>query len=117
MSYKKLRPKVIKVMGKDYHIRFIATTPIAHENLGQCDHKKMMIAIEEDQVPVEELDTVIHEILHAIWYQMSIGEGPMEEEPIVRRTANGLLQVILDNPALLKYASAIKNLPLEEYHV
>lgn len=114
MSYMKLRPKVSKVMGKDYVIKFVSTSPIAHENLGQCDHKKMLICIEEDQVPVEELDTVIHEILHAIWYQMSIGEGPMEEEPIVRRTANGLLQVILDNPALLKYASAIKNLPLRD---
>jgi hypothetical protein len=114
MSYIKLRPKVIKVMGKDYSIKFVSTSPIAHENLGQCDHKKMLICIEEDQVPVEELDTVIHEILHAIWYQMSIGEGPMEEEPIVRRTANGLLQVILDNPVLLKYASAIKNLPSKD---
>lgn len=114
MSYKKLRPKVIKVMGKDYAIKYVGTSPIAHENLGQCDHKKMLICIEEEQVPVEELDTVIHEILHAIWYQMSIGEGPMEEEPIVRRTANGLLQVILDNPSLLKYASAIKNLPQED---
>lgn len=114
MSYKKLRPRVIKVMGKNYQIKFVNTSPIAHENLGQCDHKKMLICIEEEQVPVEELDTVIHEILHAIWYQMSIGEGPMEEEPIVRRTANGLLQVILDNPELLKYSSAIKNLPLED---
>lgn len=114
MIYKKFRPKVIKVMGKNYHIKFVATSPIAHENLGQCDHKKMLICIEEDQVPVEELDTVIHEVLHAIWYQMSIGEGPMEEEPIVRRTANGLLQVILDNPEMLKYAAAIKNLPLED---
>lgn len=114
MSYKKLRPKVIRVMGKDYALKFVGTSPIAHENLGQCDHKKMLICIEEDQVPVEELDTVIHEILHAIWYQMSIGEGPMEEEPIVRRTANGLLQVILDNPSMLKYATAVKNLPLED---
>jgi hypothetical protein len=104
-------------MGKNYHIKYVKTSPIAHENLGQCDHKKMMICIEEEQVPVEELDTVIHEILHAIWYQMSIGEGPMEEEPIVRRTANGLLQVILDNPDLLKYAAAIKNLPSEEDNV
>lgn len=114
MSYKKLRPKIIKVMGKDYGLKFIDVSPIEHANLGQCDHKKMLICIQEEQVPVEELDTVIHEILHAIWYQMSIGEGPMEEEPIVRRTANGLLQVILDNPSLLKYASAIKNLPLKD---
>jgi hypothetical protein len=114
MSYKKLRPKVVRVMGRDYHMKYVKTSAIAHENLGQCDHKKMTIAITEDQVPVEELDTIIHEILHAIWYQMSIGEGPMEEEPIVRRSANGILQVILDNPGLLKYAASIQNLPPED---
>jgi hypothetical protein len=114
MSYRKLRPKSIRVMGKLYKLRFIPTSPIEHNNLGQCDHKKMLITIEDDQIPVEELDTVIHEILHAIWYQMSIGEGPMEEEPLVRRTANGLLQIILDNPELLKYISAVKNLPVED---
>jgi hypothetical protein len=114
MSYKKLRPKSIRVMGKVYQIKFIPTSPIDHENLGQCDHRKMLITIEDDQVPVEELDTVIHEILHAIWYQMSIGEGPMEEEPLVRRMANGFIQVFLDNQNLLKYVAAIKNVPLEE---
>lgn len=114
MNYKQLRPKLIKVMGKNYQLRFIPTSPIDHANLGQCDHKKMLITVEDGQIPVEECDTVIHEILHAIWYQMSIGEGPMEEEPIVRRTANGLLQVVLDNPGLVKYIAAIKNIPSED---
>lgn len=114
MSYKKLRPKSLRIMGKIYQVKYVEVTPIEHGNLGECDHKKMHIHIMEDQVPVEELDPVIHEVLHAIWYQMSIGEGPMEEEPLVRRMANGFIQVFLDNPHLLKYMAAMKNLPEED---
>jgi hypothetical protein len=109
MSYKKLRPKQVKVMGKSYAIVFVADCTIEHENLGQCDHKKMTIAVQDHQAAVEEADTLLHEILHAIWYQMSINCGPMDEEPIVRRMTSGFMQVFLDNPELLKYLSAIKN--------
>jgi hypothetical protein len=109
MNYKKLRPKSVRVMGKIYEFNFVHECSIDHENLGQCDHKKLTIAIQDYQLPVEEGDTVLHEILHAVWHQMGIDGGPMEEEPIVRRSASGLFQVFLDNPSLLKYFSAIKN--------
>lgn len=109
MSYKKLRPNQVRVMGRIYKILFVGDCTIEHENLGQCDHKKLTIAIQDHQAPVEEADTLLHEILHAIWHQMSINCGPLDEEPIVRRMTSGFMQVFLDNPELLKYLSSIKN--------
>lgn len=109
MTTNKLRPKQVRVMGKVYKIVWVQDCTIEHENLGQCDHKKMTIAVQDHQPLVEEADTLLHEILHAIWYQMSINCGPMDEEPIVRRMTSGFMQVFLDNPELLKYLSSIKN--------
>ncbi len=109
MKQVKLRPKQVRVMGKIYKVTFVSASTIDHENFGQCDHNKLTIAVQDYQLPVEEADTLFHEITHAIWYQMGVGHGPMEEEPIVHRLASGWTQVFLDNPELLKYFSAIQN--------
>ena len=109
MKHRKYRPKELRVMGRDYIIVFEKETTFKSSAAGLCDNQKMIITIMEDQHPVEELDTVIHELLHAIWHHMSMGEHLPEEEVLVRKTAGGLTQVFLDNPHLIKYISLIDN--------
>jgi hypothetical protein len=107
MKYKQARPKVLRVMGRDYVVTFEKEATFKSPAAGLCDNQKMTITILDDQHPTEELDTLIHELLHAIWYQMSMGEHNPEEEVIVRKTAGGLTQVILDNKQFGTFIDAI----------
>lgn len=48
--------------------------------------------------PVDELaDTIIHEVLHAIWAERELGQK-VEEEAAVTALAHGLTAVFKDNP-------------------
>jgi hypothetical protein len=51
----------------------------------------------------EEADTVLHEILHAILFQMAVLLPPDVEEQFVRSAATGLYAVLQDNPQLAKW--------------
>lgn len=108
MKYEKLRPKTIRVNGKLYKVLFNAKNPLVEfDNHGHCDNSKLVIHIEGEQVPMEELDTLIHEMLHAIWAQMTLTDiDDALEERIVRAMGTGLAGVIADNPKLLDYFKA-----------
>lgn len=107
MKYKAARPKILRVMGRDYKVTFEKESTFKSSAAGLCDNQKMTITIMDEQHPAEELDTVIHELLHAIWHHMSMGEHPPEEEVLVRKSAGGLTQVILDNQQFSTYITAI----------
>ena len=94
-------------MGRDYVVTFEKEATFKSNAAGLCDNQKLTITILDDQQPSEELDTLIHELLHAVWYQMSMGEHPPEEEVIVRKAAGGLTQVILDNKQFGSYIAAV----------
>ncbi|BAJ51835.1 hypothetical protein CJ97_gp47 [Ralstonia phage RSB2] len=55
--------------------------------------------------PVEEADTLIHEVLHAII--ASAGLTVPEEEPIVRALASNLTGVLADNPTFRRHLNAL----------
>ena len=108
MKHIKLRPDVVRIMGRNYAVVFETDSVLGTENLGTCNTQRCLIAIREGQHPVEEADTLIHEIMHAVWYCMSISEGGAGEEAVVRRMASGFAAVLMDNPDLLKYLEAIQ---------
>nr|WLW40598.1 hypothetical protein HIBIKMCM_00031 [Ralstonia phage BOESR1] len=86
-------------MGRTYEITFEEDLDV----LGECGTIDCHIAIKENQNPVEEADTVLHEVLHAVHFLMDIGLSPKLEEQVVRKMATGLMQVFADNPQLLMY--------------
>lgn len=104
------RPTSVRIMGRDYTIVYEDDSILGTENLGRTYSNLCVIGVKVDQHPVEEADTLIHEILHAIWYCMSISEGGADEEAVVRRMASGLLQVFMDNPDLLAYLTNVRKL-------
>lgn len=109
MKHEKLRPGQIRVMGRNYIVLFEDESLLGGDALGLCNNHKCVIIIREGQHPVEEADTLLHEIFHAIWYCMNISHGGTDEEGVVHRMASGMLQVLMDNPSLLKYYQAIQN--------
>lgn len=94
-----LRPEVVRILGRDYTIDF--TDDI--NSLGLCDPEVCEIAIREGMHPVEEADTVLHEILHGLMFTMHVGLSFNKEEEVVSRLSTGLMQVMQDNPELLTY--------------
>lgn len=100
-----LLPKKVRILGRDYKILIKDDM----EGLaGECRCTACQIDIQDEQHPVEEADTVLHEILHAIHYLMDIGLSHKLEEHVVRKVATGLTQVFLDNPKLLIYLANVR---------
>ena len=109
MKHVKLRPRIIKVLGRAYVISYEPALNLGVPNVGMCDNSNLVIHILDGQHSVEEADTLIHELLHALWFIMSIDHGGADEEAVVCRLASGLIGVFLDNHELLVYLQSIKN--------
>ena len=68
---------------------------------GQYDAHPPRIAIAPEQRIDQEANTLLHESLHAMWDHFSLPAD--EEERCVTLLANGLTELIVRNPDLLKY--------------
>lgn len=70
------------------------------DKFGHCDFVGSTIAIaNEGMANAHVVNTLLHECLHALWREYNL---PIEhEEHIVTCLANGLTQLIRDNPSLL----------------
>ena len=99
----------IKIFGKPFEVKFLEDDFESH-TLGLCRPVGNSITILEGMTPAEELDTVLHELLHAISHVMSVPFPNQEaEEVVVHMIGTGLAGVFLDNPSLLAYiAQTIK---------
>ena len=98
-TVRSLRPKQVRILGREYTITWDEDLGV----FGMCDTESGEITVRPGVHPVEEADTVIHEILHAIAFLMNIGLSDKVEENVVRKMATGLTQVFMDNPHLLTY--------------
>jgi hypothetical protein len=88
-------PKTLKIIGKRYKI----IKRKDFDSYGESDEQKQTIKLREEMLPDLELDTLIHEITHAIDHQMSL---KMTERQ-VHGVGTGLAAVFIDNPKLLEY--------------
>jgi hypothetical protein len=103
-------PKKIKIGYVDLDIIVVPkNSKFSKDNYGEYDSKTNSIRVAEGQRKIEELSTLLHEILHAICWQSSLSSegGILEknklEEVVVNSIANNLTQVFKENPALLSY--------------
>lgn len=109
MKHIKKRPRSLRIMGRQYGVNWEKSNLLGASVVGLCVNTKLEIVVQDGLHPVEELDTLLHEVFHAIWFQMSINEHNPEEEVIVRKMAGGLTQVLMDNAHLQDYIRAIEN--------
>lgn len=111
MKHEKLRPETVRIMGRNYVILYEDKSLLGSMAVGMCNQTQCIITVQEDQHPVEEADTLLHEIMHAVWYCMAIPDENVNEEQAIRSMATGMMAVIMDNPKLLKYFQSIQNPP------
>jgi hypothetical protein len=109
VKYQALRPFKFNFMGRTYLISYPESIP--DNNLGLTDHDKLTIAVRDNQIPLEEADTVVHEIMHVLWYHMALYADIDQdiEERVIRAMATALVASMKENPILLSYlTSALK---------
>ena len=76
------------------------------EHWGQCNKDKRYIEIRVHDHLDFTADTLIHEILHAVWYEYQMGDEASEEEA-VSKLGSGFVKVIKANPDLLAFLIGI----------
>ena len=77
----------------------------AHACYGECSHTELRISFDAAMTdPVVLLDTIMHELTHAIFFVYDIKDEDAEERT-VRLMATGWVQIYRDNPALLKWTA------------
>lgn len=89
---------IVRIFGRDFQVNF---KPAEHmvDDLGTTHANDSKIDIRMGQSPLEERDTVLHEVIHAIDHTMEIG---LKEKQVVV-LAHGLIGVFQDNPEFAKY--------------
>lgn len=97
-------PSKVRIFGREYSINFHAYSPLNDSDLGNCCNLAHVINIADGMSPMEEADTVLHEVLHAISWAMHLEYGcESSEERIVSSFATGIMGVLQDNPRLAAY--------------
>ena len=99
------RPEVINICGRPWDV--IEQDLSLHSAAGVCDTDQQRILLHPDQPLVGEQDTVLHEVLHAILRQQG-RPYTKAEELHVTALAPGLLSVLQENPALVRYLTKKK---------
>jgi hypothetical protein len=102
-------PPKIKVGYKEIDIQFVKSDFAKQTDCyGEYHHRSNKIEIQQDLNDADYANTLLHEILHAITYEMSLTqEGNVlakdsDEEIVVNSITNGLAAVIKDNAWFLK---------------
>tara|TARA_R110002020_G_scaffold199208_1_gene400622 strand:+ start:1767 stop:2066 length:300 start_codon:yes stop_codon:yes gene_type:complete len=92
--------KSVKVGPTDFSIEYV---PLNEELFGDFSYINSRIRIEENLKGTALVDTVLHEILHAIWKLGQLKDKREDEERAVAIMATYLTQVLRDNPVMLTW--------------
>lgn len=95
---------MIRIFGKPFEIKFVDHVENGSELLGLCKYFDNEILVRANQKPAEELDTLLHEMLHALVNTLGLSfQDENHEEMIVSKIGAALAGTFLDNPQLLEY--------------
>lgn len=95
----------IHIGYKTYQLNYIPSH--LGDSHGICLKDKGQIYIDEDLSPDDKINTIVHEILHAVFHAYAIEASDEVEERHVLTLANGITEVVLRNPQLLKELSKL----------
>jgi hypothetical protein len=92
----------IKILGCDYELAEVERVCRDEFRLGEVDHIEQTIRLSSSLKPHRKAETLLHEILHCLLFEM----GEMElhgNEPFINMLSATLVQVLRDNPGLLAF--------------
>lgn len=90
-----MKTKKIRIGYKEYQL--VENTAVLEEIglLGRC-HSSAGLIEYSTKYPKEVVDTILHEVLHAIWH-LHLDREEVTEEEVVTMLAHGMTQVMKDN--------------------
>jgi len=94
-------PSYIQVGPYRYKVVLLAKD--MNDLYGETDSRNQMIRLHPEQARDSMADTLLHEVMHAIWACSGMHEGRVTEEQAVRGLTTWLLLVLRDNPELVEY--------------
>ena len=100
-------PSQVKVGPYNYRINSRDMEWFRVHNIhGRVHNSSLVMDIVNEQSPEMVLDTLIHEILHTVFYVYNVEEED-DEERTVNTMATGFTAVLVDNPELGKLISKV----------
>lgn len=100
------RPKLpasVKIGYRVYRIVALSSLQAAAKGrYGECSHLECEIRIDLTPGPREAANTLLHEILHAVWYVQHLTDADNEERTVLT-LADGLSCVWVDNPEVMAW--------------
>lgn len=78
---------------------------ISADRYGECDITCREIRVSTVQGWSKAANTLLHEILHAVWYHQALHDSD-DQERCVTSFANGLSMVWVDNPDVIAWINA-----------
>ncbi len=70
--------------------------------VGECNKMSLEIRVRTDITDTRFAECLMHEIVHACWFVVGLGDEE-EEEAAVERLTHALLQARRDNPEVFKF--------------
>lgn len=113
-------PKSVKIWGHHYKVQkkkdpkyWNGSRTMSALGLFCSDKQEIILSKAMEKTPTKEAETLIHEILHGIFYSSNVlysveNKGDLEEH-LVDTLANALALVFKDNPELLDYLKKTLN--------
>lgn len=95
-------PKTIKVGANTVTVRLVKEVD-EHRNIGEFDPANMGIKISSKLGTHQRALTLLHECLHACWWDAGLTRNKITEEEVVSGLEGRLGALIRDNPKLIDY--------------
>lgn len=93
-------PSNIRILGKDISVDYAPDGPIFADS-GQMDESTLAILVRPGQLPIEEVDVILHEFFHALDYVLDLELT----EHQVRLLGTGVAGVLQDNPEFAAFVT------------
>lgn len=103
-----MKPRALRIGGARWKVRWSkkAVDRLARDKVsgGACSQRWLTIAVEPlPASPVAEREVLLHEVIHACVMASAVPWAEKTEERFVATVSPRLLEVLRDNPALVRY--------------
>ena len=99
--------KSINIGAITYKVKMLPDT--TDNQLGACVFKHQTIYLSPNQLHQSASDTLLHEVLHAIWYESGLEYADVLVEETVVRTLSTWLRIVIEtNPEFVKFINNSK---------
>lgn len=97
-------PKKLKIGAFEYLVTQNEEISNEGNSFGSMHTRKQKIFLDPNETQQKKEHTLIHEIMHAVWWQSGLcsryKDTPKIEEEIIDTISNGMYQVLKDNKLL-----------------